>query len=71
MTPRQMALLAELRAADYPAAWKLSASAADDKLVASATSDLTSARAQKQGYGGSPSRASSSALSRRPAFCDR
>ena len=34
MTPQQKALLAELRAADYPATWKLSASAADDKLVA-------------------------------------
>jgi hypothetical protein len=37
MTPQQKALLAELRAADYPATWKLSASAADDKLVASGT----------------------------------
>jgi hypothetical protein len=35
MTPQQRALIAELRAADYPATWKLSASAADDKLVAS------------------------------------
>lgn len=35
MTPQQKALIAELRAADYPATWKLSASAADDKLVAS------------------------------------
>jgi hypothetical protein len=37
MTPQQKALIAELRAADYPATWKLSASAADDKLVASGT----------------------------------
>jgi hypothetical protein len=36
MTPQQRALVAELRAADYPAAWKLSASASDDKLVAGA-----------------------------------
>ncbi len=43
MTPKQRALVAELRAADYPAAWKLSASAADDKPVASATTDPTSA----------------------------
>jgi hypothetical protein len=35
MTPQQKALIAELRAADYPATWKLSATAADDKLVAS------------------------------------
>jgi hypothetical protein len=39
MTPQQKALIAELRAADYPATWKLSASAADDKLIASATPD--------------------------------
>jgi hypothetical protein len=71
MTPKQMALLAELRAADYPAAWKLSASAADDKLVASATSDPTSARGRAGGYGGATLRASSSALRRRPAFRDR
>jgi hypothetical protein len=37
MTTKQRALVAELRAADYPAAWKLSATAADSKLVASAT----------------------------------
>ncbi len=37
MTPQQKALMAELRTADYPATWKLSASAADDKLVAGAT----------------------------------
>jgi hypothetical protein len=37
ITPQQKALLAELRAADYPATWKLSAGAADDKLVASRT----------------------------------
>jgi hypothetical protein len=36
MTPQQKALAAELRAADYPAAWKLSASASDDKLAVSA-----------------------------------
>jgi hypothetical protein len=35
MTPQQKALIAELQAADYPATWMLSASAADDKLVAS------------------------------------
>ena len=35
MTPQQKALLAELRAADYPATWKLSATATDDKLAAS------------------------------------
>ncbi len=45
MTPQQKALIAELRAADYPATWKLSASAVDDKLVASATQIQTSARA--------------------------
>jgi hypothetical protein len=39
MTPQQKALIAELRAADYPATWRLSASAADDKLVASGTPD--------------------------------
>ncbi|MGB6452965.1 MAG: hypothetical protein WBH47_00610 [Streptosporangiaceae bacterium] len=37
MTPQQKALIAELRVADYPATWKLSARAADDKLVASGT----------------------------------
>lgn len=37
MTPQQKALIAELRAADYPATWRLSARAADDKLVASGT----------------------------------
>lgn len=36
MTPQQRALVAELRAADYPAAWTLTASASDDKLVARA-----------------------------------
>jgi hypothetical protein len=36
MTPQQRALVAELRAADYPAAWKLTAIASDDKLVARA-----------------------------------
>ncbi len=45
MTPQQKALIAELRAADYPATWKLSACAADDKLVAKATQNQTSARA--------------------------
>ena len=45
MTPQQKALIAELRAADYPATWKLSASAADDKLVASGTQIHTSVRA--------------------------
>jgi hypothetical protein len=40
MTPQQKALIAELRAADYPATWKLSASAADDKLVASGSDGL-------------------------------
>jgi hypothetical protein len=45
MTPQQKALIAELRAADYPATWKLSASAADDKLVATGTQIQTSARA--------------------------
>jgi hypothetical protein len=44
MTPQQKALIAELRAADYPATWKLNASAADDKLVASGTQIRTSAR---------------------------
>jgi hypothetical protein len=39
MTQQQRALVAELRAADYPAAWKLSASASDDKLVASAATN--------------------------------
>jgi hypothetical protein len=43
MTPQQKALLAELRAADYPATWKLSASAADDNLVASGAQIQTSA----------------------------
>jgi hypothetical protein len=37
MTPQQRALVAELRAADYPAAWKLTASASDEKLVARAS----------------------------------
>jgi hypothetical protein len=37
MTPHQRALVAELRAADYPAAWKLTASASDDKLTARAS----------------------------------
>ncbi len=37
MTLQQKALIAELRAADYPATWKLSASAADDRLAASTT----------------------------------
>ena len=36
MTPQQKALIAELLAADYPATWKLSASAADRKLAATA-----------------------------------
>jgi hypothetical protein len=36
MTAQQKALMAELRAADYPATWRLSASAADRKLAASA-----------------------------------
>ena len=43
MTPQQKALIAELLAADYPATWKLSASAADHKLAASATQFQTSA----------------------------
>ena len=34
MTPQQRALVAELRVADYPAAWTLTASTSDDKLVA-------------------------------------
>lgn len=42
-TPQQKALIAELRAADYPATWKLSASAADDKLVTSGAQIQTSA----------------------------
>ena len=37
MTPQQKALIAELRAAEYPATWQLSASAADYKLVAGGT----------------------------------
>ena len=37
MTPQQKALVAELRAADYPAAWQLTASASDDKLLARAS----------------------------------
>jgi hypothetical protein len=37
MTPQQRALVAELRAADYPAAWKLTASASDDWLAARAS----------------------------------
>jgi len=45
MTPQQRALITELRAADYPATWKLSASAVDDKLVADATQIQTSAHA--------------------------
>jgi hypothetical protein len=45
LTPQQKALIAELRAADYPATWKLSARAADDKLVASAGRIQKSARA--------------------------
>ena len=45
MTPQQKALIAELRAADYPATWKLSARAADDKLVATTTRIQPSARA--------------------------
>ncbi len=44
MTPQQKALITELRAADYPATWKLSASAADDKLVTDATQIQNSAR---------------------------
>ena len=32
MTPQQKALITELRAADYPATWKLSARAADEKV---------------------------------------
>jgi hypothetical protein len=43
MTPQQKALITELWAADYPATWKLSASAADDKLVASGAQIQTSA----------------------------
>ena len=35
MTRQQSALVAELRAADYPAAWTLIASASDDEMVAS------------------------------------
>jgi len=54
MTPKQLALLAELRAADYPAAWKLSASTADDKLAARATPDAASARGRAGGMGGRP-----------------
>jgi hypothetical protein len=45
VTPQQKALIAELRAADYPATWKLSARAADDKLVETATQIRPSARA--------------------------
>jgi hypothetical protein len=45
MTPQQKALIAELRAADYPATWTLRASAADDKLMASGTHIQTSASA--------------------------
>jgi hypothetical protein len=45
MTPQQKALIAELRAADYPATWKLSASAADSRLVALRHSDHNVARA--------------------------
>lgn len=45
MTPQQKALIAELLAADYPATWKLSASAADQKLAASATQFQAPARA--------------------------
>jgi hypothetical protein len=37
MTPQQRALITELRAADYPATWKLSATVADDTLVAGAS----------------------------------
>ncbi len=43
MTPQQKALVAELRAADYPAAWKLSASASDDKLAVSSAQVVMSA----------------------------
>jgi hypothetical protein len=43
MTQKQRALVAELRAADYPAAWRLSASAADYKLVIGASRDPASA----------------------------
>lgn len=41
MTAQQKALMAELRAADYPATWKLSATAADGKLLASGTRGRT------------------------------
>jgi hypothetical protein len=37
MTPQQKALVAELRTADYPAAWQLTARASDDKLMAPAS----------------------------------
>jgi hypothetical protein len=39
MTPQQKALIAELRVADYPVTWKLSASAADNSLVAQRHAD--------------------------------
>ena len=42
MTPQQKTLVAELRAADYPVVWKLTATAADDKLVVGATRDPAS-----------------------------
>jgi hypothetical protein len=42
MTPQQKTLVAELRAADYPVVWKLTATAADDKLVIGATPDPAS-----------------------------
>jgi hypothetical protein len=44
MTPQQRALIAELRAADYPAAWKLTASVSDDKLAARARQQTTRER---------------------------
>ena len=47
MTPQQKALIAELRTADYPATWKLSASVADDKLVARAPDRGVSTRSRR------------------------
>jgi hypothetical protein len=44
MTPQQRALVAELRAADYPAAWTLTASASDDRLEARASRQATRER---------------------------
>lgn len=50
MTPQQRALVAELRVADYPAAWTLTASASDDKLVTAPASKHRASTAPDADY---------------------